>query len=121
MLGVTVIFKAASLNEVSAPSAELDAYGISSPCVIVATWLSKVNIFGFEIVFPKPNISRAVISVFNTAEPVFRNIPMPLVAPAAVKSVKLSVVDDKPAVAAPIPASPVLAVSNTHLPLPTKA
>ena len=37
ILGVTVIFNAASLKEVSAPSAELEAYGISSPCVMVAT------------------------------------------------------------------------------------
>ena len=47
---------------------------------MVATWLSKVKIFGFDIVFPKPWISSAVISVFNTAEPVLLNIPIPLVA-----------------------------------------
>ena len=67
-----------------------------------------MKIFGFDIVFPKPWISSAVISVFNTAEPVLLNIPIPLVAPAAVKSVKLSVVEAKPAVADPIPAAPVL-------------
>ena len=62
---------------------------------MVATWLSNVNTFGFEIVFPNPNDSSAVISAFNTAEPVFFNIPIPLVAPVAAKSVNWSEVDCK--------------------------
>ena len=109
MLGVTVIFNAASLKEVSEPSAELEAYGISSPWVIVATWLSKVKIFGLEIVLPIPCDSNAVISVFKTAEPVCFKIPIPLVLPAAVKSVKESVVAPRlavPEVAFKLPVDP---------------
>ena len=76
MLGVTVNFNAASLNEVFAPSDPVAWNCISSPCVIVATWLSKVKTFGFEIVFPKPRDSSAWISAFKTADPVLFKIPI---------------------------------------------
>ena len=94
MLGVTVNFSAASLNEVLAPSAPVAWNCISSPCVIVATWLSNVKTFGLDIVFPSPKDSKAWISAFKTAEPVLFKIPIPLVAPAAlvVKSVTVSAV-----------------------------
>ena len=85
---------------------------------MVATWLSNVNTFGFEIVFPNPNDSSAVISAFNTAEPVFFNIPIPLVAPAAPKSVMLSVAAPKPAVPEFIGPSPVLAPWTPPMILP---
>ena len=71
--------------------------------------MSNVNTFGFEIVFPNPNDSSAVISAFNTAEPVFFNIPIPLVLPAAEKSDMLSVAEPIAAVPAFIGPSPVLA------------
>ena len=53
----------------------------------VANWLSKVNTLGFDIVFPNPKLSKAVISAFKTALPVLLNIPIPLVAPVAAKLV----------------------------------
>ena len=89
ILGVTVNLSAASLNEVLAPSDPVAWNCISSPCVIVATWLSNVNTFGLDIVLPSPKDSKAWISAFKTAEPVLFKIPIPLVAPAAfvVKSV----------------------------------
>jgi len=49
-----------------------------------------VNTFGFEIVSTIPVFSKAVISAFNTADPVLFNTPIPLVAPIAGKFVKLS-------------------------------
>ena len=51
-----------------------------------------MNTLGFDIVLPKPSVSKAVISAFKTADPVLFKIPIPLVAPAAtpVKSVKES-------------------------------
>ena len=76
--------------------------------------MSNVNTFGFEIVFPIPCDSSAVISAFKTAEPVFFNIPIPLVLPAAVKSVILSVAAPIAAVPEFIGPSPV-PVSYTHL------
>jgi hypothetical protein len=48
--------------------------------LIVAVWLSRENIFGLEIILDKPCFSKASNSTFNTAEPVFFNIPIPLVA-----------------------------------------
>ena len=45
--------------------------------------------FGLDIVFPKPKLSNAVISAFNTAVVVCFKIPKPLVV-AVVKSVKES-------------------------------
>ena len=45
----------------------------------------KCKNFWFEIVLPKPKLSSAEISAFNTAEPVCLKIPVPLVLPAASK------------------------------------
>ena len=86
ILGVTVSLRAASLNEVSAPSEPVAWYAISSPWVIVATWLSKVKTFGLDMVLPKPRDSKAEISAFNTADPVCLKIPIPLVAPMVANS-----------------------------------
>ena len=52
--------------------------------------MSKVKTFGLDIVFPKPKDSKAVISAFNTADPVCLIIPIPLVAPIAGKFDKAS-------------------------------
>ena len=93
ILGVTSNFNAASLNDVEVVPSEVVWYGISSPWVTVADWLSIVNTFGFEIVFPNPRLSSAVISAFKTPVPVLLKIPIPLVAPVAAKSVRLSDAD----------------------------
>ena len=77
-----------------------------------------MKIFGLDIVFPIPNDSSAVISAFNIAEPVPLIIPIPLVLPAAVKSVKLSVPEDSCAVEEPMPASPVLEPCTPPIILP---
>ena len=82
MLGVTVNTRAASLK-VSCPSPP--ETGIWSPCFIWAVWLSKENNFGLEIVLLNPSASRASNWSFSTAEPVFLSIPIPLVAPIALK------------------------------------
>ena len=78
MLGVTSNFNAASLNDVVVVPSDVVWYGISSPCVTVADWLSNVNTLGFDIVFPNPKLSNAVISAFKTALPVLLNIPIHL-------------------------------------------
>ena len=44
MLGVTSNFNAASLNEVEVVPSDVVWYGISSPWVTVADWLSRVKI-----------------------------------------------------------------------------
>ena len=51
--------------------------------------------FGLEIVLPNPILSSAVISAFKTPVPVLLKIPIPLDAPVAAKSVKLSVADPR--------------------------
>ena len=80
--------------------------------------MSKVNTLGFEIVLPKPWDSKAVISAFNTADPVFFKIPIPLVAPAAENSVILSVAAPRTAVPAFAGPSPVLAPCTPPIILP---
>ena len=89
MLGVTDNSRLAGLNWTSAPSEPVAWYEISSPCLILAIWLSNVKTLGLDIVFPRPSFSKACISAFKTADPVLFNIPIPLVAPIAdeVKSV----------------------------------
>ena len=82
MLGVTDKTNAASLN-VSCPSPP--ETGIWTPCLIWAVWLSKENSFGLEIVLLSPSFSKASSCNFNTADPVFLNIPIPLEAPTALK------------------------------------
>ena len=54
-----------------------------------------MNTFGFEIVFPMPIDSKAVISAFKTPVVVLLKIPIPLVAPAAGKLVKESFASPK--------------------------
>ena len=86
--------------------------------------MSIVNTFGFEIVFPNPRLSSAVISAFKTPVPVLLKIPIPLVAPVAAKSVRLSVADPKLATvfrSVPSALPELVPVSYTHLTLPTKA
>ena len=77
-----------------------------------------MNTFGFEIVLPKPCVSKAVISALSTAETVFFKIPIPLVAPAAEKSVRLSVAAPRTAVPALAGPSPVLAFCTPPIILP---
>ena len=74
--------------------------------------MSKVNNFGLETVLPRPWDSSASSSNFNTAEPVFLNIPIPLVAPAVPKLKRLSV---------PAPVENALVVSESSEPEPEGA
>ena len=74
--------------------------------------MSNVNTFGLEIVRPKPLASSAVISAFNTADPVFFNIPIPLVAFCEPKFVILSNPPPNTAVVEAIPAVPELVPIN---------
>ena len=48
-----------------------------------------------DIIFPNPKLSKAVISAFNTADPVCLKIPIPLVAPIAGK-LEITLLPSKP-------------------------
>ena len=84
---------------------------------MLAWWLSNVNSFGLDTVFDKPWDSKKSSSSFKTAEPVFFNIPIPLVEAEDPKFTKLSV--PAPLVKAPVEsdiAAPVPDVAPTLLP-----
>ena len=79
--------------------------------------MSNVNNLGLDTVFDKPWDSKKSSSTFKTAEPVFFNIPIPLVAAADPKFTKLSV--PAPVVKAPVEsdnAAPVPDAAPTLLP-----
>ena len=71
---------------------------------MVANSLFNVKTLGLDMVLPRPRVSNAVISNFNILVPNFLIIPIPLVAPATGKLVKLSVLPPR------IAASPSTAV-----------